>query len=377
MENESLPRVQQIRLAPIESPDDAGGSVALGTTQDSFHALLEGELDAAVDELDGRAPLLARMARFHLGWTDSSGAPADEKTRRLIQGKRIRPMLAMLSCSAAGGDHAVAAPLAAAVELLHNFTLIHDDIQDRSPNRRHRATVWRIWGDAQAINAGDAMFAAAQLALLRTDSAAASSELLVDLLREFNRATIQIVQGQVMDLEFEGRSDVTPEQYLSMIEGKTSAIVRFAAWAGARIGGATEATAARLADFGDALGVGFQIRDDLLGIWGSLEETGKVKADDIRRRKQSLPILILRNLANQEELALMDTLYGEDEIDEQGVESIVALLDVHGVRERVSGQVELFHRRGIDALADVTSSLQQPSASELRALVQRLETRRS
>jgi geranylgeranyl diphosphate synthase type I len=342
-----------------------------------MHALLDVELAAAIDELNGCAPLLAGMARFHLGWTDSAGAPTDEGTRRLIRGKRIRPMLAMLSCSAAGGDAKTTAPLAAAIELLHNFTLIHDDIQDRSPNRRHRATVWRIWGDAQAINAGDAMFAAAQIALLRTDSLAVSPGLVVDLLREFNRTTIRIVQGQVMDLEFEGRSDVTPEQYLSMIGGKTAAIVRFAAWAGARIGGAAGTTADRLADVGDALGVGFQIRDDLLGIWGSLEETGKVKADDIRRRKQSLPILMLRNQATDDERTLIDALYEEGEIDETGVESIIALLDAHGVHDQVSSQVELFHQRATDALADVTPSLQQRSVSELSMLVRRLEDRAS
>lgn len=371
-----MPVHRQHFLAPIESPLETNGSMTPGPTPQHAH-LLEAELAAAVDELDGRAPLLARMARFHLGWTDSSGTPTDEATRRVIQGKRIRPMLAMLSCSAAGGDSHNAAPLAAAIELLHNFTLIHDDIQDRSPNRRHRATVWRIWGDAQAINAGDGMFAAAQIALLRTDPSAVAPELMIELLREFNRTTIKIVQGQVMDLEFEGRSDVTPEQYLSMIGGKTGAIVRFAVWAGARVGGATGATARRLADFGDALGAGFQIRDDLLGIWGSLEETGKSNADDIRRRKQSLPILMLRGQASDDELALMDKLYGEDEIDDEGVASIVGMLDSHQVRRQVRDQVALFHQRAADALAAVTPSLQPSSVGELAKLADRLEDRPS
>nr|MBA2248552.1 polyprenyl synthetase family protein [Chloroflexia bacterium] len=330
---------------------------------------------AAIDELDDRAPLLQRMIGFHLGGTDSSGVPTDARTRTLIQGKRIRPALAMLSCTAAGGDAADAAPLAAAIELLHNFTLIHDDIQDRSPNRRHRATVWRVWGDAQAINAGDAMFAAAQIALLRTDTMRVDPGLLVDVLREFNRATIRIVQGQVLDLEFEGRSDVTPEQYLSMIRGKTAAIVRFAAWAGARIGGAPVAVADRLAEFGDALGVGFQVRDDLLGIWGSREETGKDQADDIRRRKQSLPILLLRDQATPPELSQIDALSGGDEIDQAGIATIVALLDAHDVRDQVSRQVDEFHRQASTALAAMAPSLQAGSASELGKLVRRLEAR--
>lgn len=370
-----------MRRFPLEFRDNAGPGGSLPTPgalpDEQPESLLEVELTAAIAELDGRAPLLGRMARFHLGWTDSSSIPTDVDTRRQIQGKRIRPMLAMLSCAATGGSMVTAAPLAAAIELLHNFTLIHDDIQDRSPNRRHRATVWRVWGDAQAINAGDAMFAAAQLALLRTDPSTVAPGLIVELLREFNRTTIRIVQGQVLDLEFEGRSDVSPEQYLSMIGGKTAAIVRFAAWAGARVGGATTATADRLGDIGDALGTGFQIRDDLLGIWGSLEETGKDKADDIRRRKQSLPILLLRNQATVDELTRIDTLYGEDEIDEQGIESIIALLDTHHIRDQVSGHVELFHQRAADALADLAPSLHPPSVRDLGSLVQRLEARPS
>ena len=360
------------KVVPADPPPPLNG-----TPDASPAALVEAELAAAIDELNDRAPLLQHMAHFHLGWTDSSGEPTDAATRSQIQGKRIRPMLAMLSCTAVGGDAATAAPLAAAIELLHNFTLIHDDIQDRSPNRRHRATVWRVWGDAQAINAGDAMFAAAQIALLRTDPGRVPPGLMVALLREFNRATIRIVQGQVLDLEFEGRSDVTPEQYLSMIRGKTAAIVRFAAWAGGRIGGASEAVADRLGDFGDALGVGFQVRDDLLGIWGSREETGKDKADDIRRRKQSLPILLLRNQASDQELARIDELYGGDEIDEGGIATIMDLLEAHDVRDQVSRQVEEFHHQAAATLAEMTASLQPGSAGELGKLVRRLEARPS
>src|SRR5690606_20310284 len=123
--------------------------------------------------------------------------------RESVQGKRIRPLVAMLVAEAVGGRAEDAAPVAAAVELLHNFTLIHDDIQDRSPNRRHRPTVWRIWGNAQAINAGDALFAAAQLALTRTMESQADPAIVLQLLEAFNHTTIDIVRGQVLDLENE------------------------------------------------------------------------------------------------------------------------------------------------------------------------------
>ena len=125
-------------------------------------ALIDRELPPLLDELDGSAPLLRRMCAYHLGMVDADGTAMPPEGRGLVQGKRMRPQLALLCCAAAGGAMADAAPLAAAIELLHNFTLIHDDIQDRSPNRRHRPTVWRLWGDAQAINAGDALFATAR-----------------------------------------------------------------------------------------------------------------------------------------------------------------------------------------------------------------------
>jgi geranylgeranyl diphosphate synthase type I len=334
--------------------------------------MIEREIAIAIEALDGRAPLMARMARYHLGLTDSVGNPTE---RRAVQGKRIRPMLALLTCSAVGGDSAAASPLAAAIELLHNFTLIHDDIQDRSPNRRHRATVWRIWGDAQAINAGDAMFAAAQLTLLRIRDTGVPDGTVIDLLAEFNRIAIDIVAGQVLDLEFEGSPDISPDDYLSMISGKTAAIVRFAAWAGAMVGGADAETAGRLGAFGQSLGVGFQIQDDLLGIWGSRDVTGKDAADDIRRRKQSLPILMLRSRATDAELDRLNDLYRKDEIDADGVAEVLAMLDRYRIREQVTEQVRIHHDLASEALEALSRDLGFQSAEALRRLAERLGDR--
>lgn len=209
---------------------DHGTTSQTGRSQDLLDEATD-HIDRAIDtllqELDVNADLLHRMAAYHFGKITPSGAPVDEDDQRRIQGKRMRPLIAVLSSVAAGGTPADAAPLAAAIELLHNFTLIHDDIQDRSPNRRHRSTVWRIWGDAQAINAGDALFAAAQIGVLDTPSPHITTDRLLEIARAFNRMTIDIVRGQVLDLEFEGRDDVSPDDYLDMIRGKTAAIVRF------------------------------------------------------------------------------------------------------------------------------------------------------
>lgn len=338
-------------------------------------AFLEREIDATLEALDGDAPLMLTMARYHLGLSTSSGEPTDAETRQVVQGKRIRPLIAMLSAEAVGGSAEDAAPIAAATELLHNFTLIHDDIQDRSPNRRHRPTVWRVWGDAQAINAGDALFAASQLAVLRTSLDA--PEGIRALIEAFNRTTIEIVRGQVLDLENEGRPDVTPDDYLTMIRGKTAAILRFAAWAGAIVGGATSAVADRLGEVGEAIGMGFQIRDDMLGIWSPADETGKDAADDIRRRKQSLPILILRESASEEDLERIAALYKAEEIGPEGTAEILAMLRTYDVEARTLAHVTDAHERAEQALSEALPDGDSPAGRALRALITQLQARTS
>lgn len=358
--------------APVLLPDDQ-----IDRLEPTVDHLLQPELDAIIAALDGDAPLLAQMARYHLGWSDGAGEPTSPAVRRSAQGKRLRPAVALLCSAATGGRMEHAAPLAAAIELLHNFTLIHDDVQDRSPNRRHRATVWRVWGDGQAINAGDALFAAAHLALFRLVDHDVPTATVLHLAAAFDRMTLDIVRGQVLDLGFEGRDDVTPDDYLSMIRGKTAAILRYAAWAGALTGGADEETAGRFGEFGEALGIGFQLRDDMLGIWGTHDATGKDAADDIRRRKQTLPILMLRQAATADERDRLDELYGGAEIDEAGVAQVLDLLDRHGIEQRVAQQVAALHDRAAGALetALMRAEAGNEAARGLQALVARLSER--
>lgn len=335
-------------------------------------AAIEPSMHQAVAALDGQAPLLAGMARYHLGYVDQHLQPLADGIDR---GKRFRPAVALLAAGAAGDDPTVAAPIAAAIELLHNFTLIHDDIQDESPTRRHRPTVWSLWGSKQAINAGDALFAAAHLPLYDLVSRGASTNLTMRLLAAFDRMTIAIVEGQTNDLQFEERTDVTPEEYLAMIGGKTAAIVRYAAWAGALLGGATEAEAVRWDEFGLALGLGFQIHDDLLGIWGATSETGKAPADDIRRRKQSLPILLLRERLSGDERARLAALYAADSIDPAGVDVVLDLLAREGIQAEVAREVARYHDQATSALALATHGLDNPYRQQLDALIARLAAR--
>lgn len=305
--------------------------------------LIQPHLEAAVASLEGTAPLLSGMARYHLGDLNEALAPLPPEQTGAARGKRMRPAVALLSCAAAGGDPRAAGPVAAAIELLHQFTLVHDDIQDESPTRRHRPTLWRVWGVGQAINAGDALFAAAHLALFRLRETGASPELTLRIAEEFDRMTVRIVEGQVLDLDFEGRPDITSDDYLGMIARKTSAIVRFAAWAGALLGSSDEATAEGFAAFGLALGLGFQVRDDALGIWGTTAATGKAAADDIRRRKQSLPVLLLRDRVDAATRAELGTLFAGERVDEAGVRRVLDLLARFGVQADIEARIAGLH----------------------------------
>jgi geranylgeranyl diphosphate synthase type I len=323
--------------------------------------------------LDDRTPLLSGMIRYHLGYAGRDLRPVDG--RGVDRGKRLRPVVALLAAGAAGGDPQAAAPVAAALELLHNFTLIHDDVQDESLIRRHRPTVWSLWGVGQAINAGDALFAAAHLPLYRLAATGISAQLGLRLLEAFDHMTIAIVEGQTLDLAFEARSDVSPGEYLEMIAGKTAAIVRFAAWAGALLGGADEAGASRWAEFGLALGLGFQVRDDLLGIWGAQEATGKAPADDVRRRKQSLPILILRERLEKVEREELRLLFSAPNVDSVGVARVLALLEREQVRQEVEAVIAGYHDRAATALIDAAQPGSNRSRDHLLALVERLSSR--
>lgn len=317
-------------------------------TYANLDALIDPIVKEVTDQIDLGSTFLANMARYHLGLVDRHFHPTEASV--VDRGKRMRPRIALLCCAAAGGDPKTAAPLAAAIEILHNFTLVHDDIQDRSILRRHQPTVWSLWGSSQAINAGDALFAAAQLALLRIADVGCSGDRLVRLLRDFNRMAIEIVNGQALDLSFEDRDDVRHDEYLAMITAKTSVIVRYAAGAGATIGGADEAAADAFGQFGLALGLGFQVQDDLLGIWGTTKQTGKPAADDIRRRKKSLPVLMLLDRADERQRADIAALYRADVAEEMRIAQMLEFLDEHGIRSAVEQTVRNYHDVALTSL---------------------------
>src|SRR5579875_3684643 len=234
-------------------------------------------LTSAIDRL---APEIRHIAAYHMGWTDSDGNPVDAPG-----GKGIRPTLAILGAEAAWADPEVGVPGGVAVELVHNFSLIHDDIIDTDTERHHRPTVWSVYGVGPAIVAGDALQVLAHQVLLEsnpTTGPAASADLA--------EATAAMIAGQADDIAFEKRRSVSVEQCTAMSAAKTGALLGCAASIGAVLAGAPEATVGALRDYGRHLGLAFQAIDDLLGIWGDPERTGKPSHSDLRQRKKSLPV---------------------------------------------------------------------------------------
>ncbi len=338
-----------------------------------FDAHLDDLMFHSTVEIGELSPLLAGMIRYHFGWADRDLAPIEPSS--IDRGKRIRPRLAILAARAAGGSVGSALPLAAAIELLHNFTLVHDDIQDQSPLRRHRETVWSLWGTAQAINTGDAIYAASRRMVLRIGHSGLEPGRVTAIASEFDRVAIEIVAGQVADIELEGGRAASVDDYLSMIAKKTAAIVRFSAWSGAEVGGANAEQSSLFAEFGKSLGLGFQIRDDVLGIWGATEQTGKLAADDIRRRKQSLPLILLRNRAAESHLNELSHIYGGEEITEADVDRVLRLMEQYEVRHEAESLVSGYHDQANNLLETLAPSCFPDAIDELRSFVSAMALR--
>ena len=233
-----------------------------------------------VDRLD---PSTRLVVSYHLGWSDQHGAPVSSSG-----GKAVRPGLALLGAEASGADPRIALPGAVAVELVHNFSLVHDDLMDRDAKRRHRPTVWALWGDATAVLAGDAMLSLAHEVLADCHSPhSPHAEVAATVIAI---ATRELIRGQAQDSAFEKRSDVTLDECLDMVRGKTGALMSASAVIGAVLAGAAASLTDALAAYGAHLGLAFQLVDDLLGIWGRPEVTGKPVYSDLRSRKKTLPV---------------------------------------------------------------------------------------
>ncbi|MCD6568147.1 MAG: polyprenyl synthetase family protein [Dehalococcoidia bacterium] len=325
-------------------------------------------VQAELKEVINGSPVHLRgILLYHMGWQDEKGAPSREKT-----GKFLRSILCLLSCRAVGGEPGRILPVAATLELIHNFSLIHDDIQDASPERHGRPTVWKLWGQSQAINAGDVMFALAILASLRLRKNGISDEAVLHVFRLLSETCLELCEGQYLDIEYENKIGATVEDYLGMIRKKTAALIAACTSLGAYLGGGG-AKVTHLSEFGEKLGMAYQIHDDILGIWGSQKETGKSVRGDIQQRKKTLPVLYgLWNSQGGDRLKL-ERLYSGGNIDDSDVSTVMSILTEVGAKDYARKLAQEYYEQALRHLE--ASELDDVSQSPLKEIVYFLKDR--
>jgi geranylgeranyl diphosphate synthase type I len=275
---------------------------------------IETELQRQVARLnEEHARPFREMLEYHLGWTGEGAGPD-------ATGKRIRPLLLLLTTASCGGDWKKALPAAAAVELVHNFSLVHDDIQDKSEKRRGRPAVWVHWGIPMAINVGDALFVLSNLAMMDLTNNYPNN-LVVKSSSILHGTCLDLTRGQFMDMSFEKKAGVKVEDYWLMVTGKTASLLSSCCHIGAVLGEAGEAAQEAYRSFGHYLGLAFQIQDDILGIWGDENVTGKSISSDLIERKKSMPVLV--GLSKEGKFA---ERWNHESITRENVEEIAKLL---------------------------------------------------
>ncbi len=315
---------------------------------------IETEMSSVLDEREGHARSLYEMLSYHLGLDGDAG----------VRGKRLRPLLGALAYQSLTGDYRPAMPGAAAVELGHNFSLVHDDIEDADLERRHRPTLWAIWGIPLAINAGDALFALSRLALYRLLGDFSETRVLA-LMRVYDETCLALCEGQYLDISFERRADVTVDAYLEMIGRKTAALLAASVQAGAILATDDADVVEAYRRFGYDLGMAFQMADDVKGTFWSSTESGKPEAGDVRKRKKTLPIVWALERADPIDRDRLNSIYldGIRATDGRGpdpqtpepmsdaeVAEVLELLDRSGAREHALSEARRYRDRALEQL---------------------------
>lgn len=301
------------------------------------------------------------MIRYQLGW---SGVPHES----LATGKRIRPTLVLLVCHALGGDWRQALAAAAGVELLHNFTLIHDDIQDRSLTRRGRDAVWVKWGEAQAINAGDALYALACSAAYDL-TAHYPADVVLAAVEELHRTAFRLTCGQYLDMAFEKAEAIEMEDYWQMIRGKTGELIGSCFSLGALLAGQKANELRRFRKLGLQIGIAFQVQDDWLGIWGNQDILGKSVQSDLRDRKKTFPILLaLKTLPEFRDYWNSHTSFSDADI-----QVLMKILDGSQINEKAQEQFEDLYQSVVLKFNEIFEG--KSTALQLRSAVEELFVR--
>jgi len=310
---------------------------------------------------------LAPMLRYHMGWENLEGAPASGG------GKALRPILCLAACEMSGGDWRDALPAAAALELIHNFSLVHDDIQDGDETRRGTPTLWHLWGVPTALTAGNAMRVIADHTAGALTAGGTTPDVAQGTVAELTRRYLEMIEGQYLDLSFEAAERVSVDDYLDMIGRKTGALLESAMHMGALVATGDHVTASGFGECGMRLGLAFQVRDDWLGVWGDPAFTGKAVGADIRRKKKSLPAVYLFDNASDEERPWLEETYRAEEIEGERLDGVMAMLERLGGNAYVQRIAEEQARQAIAAVD--TLAIPEESKQLLRAVAEFFATR--
>jgi geranylgeranyl diphosphate synthase, type I len=328
-------------------------AVDIRTEFKTILADIESEMASVLYEREGHARPLYEMLAYHLG-IDGSDGP---------RGKRIRPLLGVLAYQSLTGDYRAALPGAAALELGHNFSLVHDDIEDSDAERHHRPTLWAIWGVPLAINAGDALFALSRLAIYRLMDGFGDHRVL-ELMKVYDETCLALCEGQYLDIAFERRVDVTVDAYMDMIGKKTAALIGGSVRAGAILATDDDTVADAYQEFGYALGMAFQMADDVKGTFWTSTESGKAEAGDVRKRKKTLPAVWALQHASEADRSRLAAIYldGGRPTDGRGpsasvapvtddeVAEVLEILERSGAREHTLQEARGYRDRSLQLL---------------------------
>ncbi|GIH06193.1 dimethylallyltransferase [Rhizocola hellebori] len=319
---------------------------------DRARLLTEPSLREAVDTLPGS---IRHLVGYQFGWWNATG-----RTERVAAGKALRPTMVLLAAEAAGADATAAIPAAVAVELVHNFSLVHDDVMDGDAMRRHRPTVWKVFGIGSAILAGDAMLNLAHEVLADSGHRHATEGS-----RMLSAAVTELLEGQCDDLAFEQRDDVQLAECLRMARRKTGALLECGTGLGALFGDGSAIQIERLRSFGGELGLAFQFVDDVLGIWGHESRTGKPVHSDLRSRKKSLPVVAVLSSGSPAGRKLAQAYQDGRKLTDEDVAMLADLIDSAGGRDWCLTQASALLER---AMASLHAAAPAARLEELRAL---------
>jgi geranylgeranyl diphosphate synthase, type I len=322
----------------------------------------EAEILRLVTGTDPATAGVYEMCRYHLG-LDGSGST----------GKRVRPLLGLLAYSSITGDHRRALPGAAAVELGHNFSLVHDDIEDDDRERRHRPTLWALHGVPQAINTGDMLFSLSRVALHRLTDLGFPDRTVLRLMRLYDETCVALCEGQYLDIWMAEHDDgLSVELYFDMIGRKTAALISASIEAGAVLATDDENVIGRFRAFGWDLGIAFQLNDDLLGIWGPENATGK-EASDVPRKKKTLPVIYAFEHAERQDRERLVELYSNGRLSQQNTAEIVSILERTGARDYTRDKAREHRDRALAAL-DAAGTIEHPPRERLEEIIRSVIT---